>query len=76
MEQNSIVANNRQKLEYTNIPKSKRTLSQDTKVIKTRTGRIIKKWTDWYTHNNNHQPGLHAGHSNIFCTANHIISQK
>ena len=38
MEQNSIVANNRQKQENTNTPKSKGTLSQDSKVIKTRSG--------------------------------------
>ena len=38
MEQKSIMVYNRQKQENTNIPKSKRTLSQDSEVTQTRSG--------------------------------------
>ena len=75
-DQSSNVIDNDHRQENVNIPKDKRIATQNGKVIRTRSGQIVKNWTDFCTHNSKYQCSWHVSHSTVCHMPNHVILGK
>ena len=58
----------------TSITRDNKTMFQDSEVLKTRSGWVVKKQTDWHMPNNNHKSGQHVSCINKCSMAGSVIS--